>query len=344
MNKFIKKFTAFELAAIKLSVFYVLIAMLISVIFSVAIFNISSAELGRGLGKTFKMINGVPSELLKPGMKSLERIRLEQIEEVNNNLKWKLTYFNLIILAISSGLSYFLAKKTLDPLEQATEAQKRFTADASHELRTPLAAMRAEIEVALRGRNLSNEDAKRLLESNIEEIAKLESLSDALLKLARYQHNGFEFNKIDISEVVVEAYEKIENLAKKKNVIFENKISSAFVFGDKPSLIELIIILLDNAVKYSEKYSKIEIEVEEKQNKVLIKIKDYGIGIKASDLPHIFERFYRADSSRAKTKINGYGLGLSLAKQIVNLHNGEIFVSSTVGKGTQFFIKLPSAK
>jgi signal transduction histidine kinase len=341
-NKIFKKFSAFEWAAVKLSVFYVLIAMTISISFSILLFNISKDELGRGLGKTFKIINQCSLQKLPPGFEDLEHARVEQINEVNDNLQLKLIYFNLAILILSWALSYFLARKTLHPLEEAMDSQKRFTADASHELRTPLAAMRVEIEVALRDKNLSKEEARALLNSNIEEISKLENLSDALLKLARYQHNGFEFSKLDISNIVVEAYEKIEKLAKAKNIEFKNEIISADVSGEKGSLVELFVILLDNAVKYSDKDSKIEINIVKVQNQVLVKIKDHGDGIKASDFPHIFDRFYRADSSRAKTKIDGYGLGLSLAKQIVSLHGGEISAKSTLGKGSEFTVILPS--
>lgn len=340
MNKFIKKVSAFEWAAIKLSVFYVLIAMVISISFSVAIFNISKNELGRGIGRTFRVINQCSLEKLPPGFENLEHARVEQISEINNHLKGQLIYFNLIILLISSGLSYFLARKTLHPLEQAMESQNRFTADASHELRTPLAAMRAEIEVAIRDKNLSKDEAKKILESNIEEISKLEILSDTLLKLARYQHNGFKFTKIHVSSVVVEAYEKVESLAKEKNINFENSLKDLKVLGDKQSLVELFVILLDNAIKYSEKGKTIQIRTFEKDNNVVVSIKDRGAGIKASDLPHIFDRFFRADHSRGK-RVNGYGLGLSLAKQIVELHSGEIFVTSTSGKGSEFTVILP---
>jgi signal transduction histidine kinase len=340
MNKSIKKIGAFKWASIKLSVFYVLIAMAISISFSIAIFNISKTEVGRGIGRTFRVINQCSLEKLPPGFENLEHARLEQISEINSHVKGQLIYFNLIILIISSGLSYFLARKTLHPLEQAMESQNRFTADASHELRTPLAAMRAEIEVALRDKNLSKDGARNLLRSNIEEIEKLENLSDVLLKLARYEHNGFDFKKLDISDVVVEAYEKVESLAKEKDIEFGNVLNNFKVSGDKQSLVELFVILLDNAIKYSQKGKTIDIKIFQKDKRAIIAIRDRGTGIKTSDLPHIFDRFYRADHSRGKT-VKGYGLGLSLAKQIVDLHSGEITVTSTADKGSEFKVAIP---
>lgn len=340
MNNLIKRLSDFEWAAIKLSIFYVLIAMAISISFSIVIYNISSLEVGQGIGRTFRIINDCSPNMLPPGFENLEDARNQQLDEINGHLQQRLVYFNLIILLISSGLSYFLAKKTLHPLELAMDTQNRFTADASHELRTPLAAMRAEIEVALRDKKMSLAEAKKLLFSNIEEVAKLEHLSDALLKLAIYQEGKIELERLNISEVIVKAYEKIAALAKKREIVFENELQDAFVLGDRQSLVELFVILLDNAIKYSLQGNKIEIKIVKLNKKVTVKIKDYGSGIMPSDLPNIFERFYRSDTSRTKA-INGYGLGLSLAKQIIDLHEGKILVKSTLGKGSEFDVTLP---
>ncbi len=344
MNKIIKRISDFEWAAIKLSIFYVLIAMAISISFSMVIYNISTKELGKGLGRTYKIINQCSPGKLPPGFENLEHARVEQITEINGSLQDRLIYFNLIILAISSALSYFLAKKTLHPLEGAMESQQRFTADASHELRTPLAAMRAEIEVALRQKNLSKDDARKLLSSNIEEISKLENLSGALLRLARYEKEQNESNELSIEEVIIESYERISALAKNKNIQFENELKPFRVVGDKDNLVELFVILIDNAIKYSSKNSKVEIKMFEEGSNVAVTVKDHGVGIKSSDLPYIFDRFYRADHSRAKTKIDGYGLGLSLAKQIIDLNEGSISVKSSPEKGSEFKVLLRKSR
>ena len=337
-NIFKEKLSDFDRAAIKLSVFYVLIVMIISIFFSISIYNISTKEVGRGVGKTMGIIDNCAPGHLPPGFESLERVRIDQIQEINDRIKVGLYYFNLIILIVSSGLSYFLAKKTLHPLEQAMESQNRFTADASHELRTPLAAMRSEIEVALRDKKISPDDAKKLFESNIEEIVKLENLSETLLKLARYQNYESDFKEVNICEAIVEAYEKVAHMAEKKQIVFENDLREVEVNGDKQSLVQLFVVLLDNAIKYSGKGEKILIKVSQIGKHASVSIKDYGSGIKASDLPYIFERFYRGESSRNKAKTNGYGLGLSLAKQIVDMHRGKISVKSVSGKGAEFTV------
>lgn len=338
----------FHSAILKLTLFYVLVAMAISISFSVAIFNISSQELNRGLGRQTRVLRDAPmggiSITLVP---SLEQIRLDQLDESNDRLRLNLIYFNLLILLLSSGISYFLARRTLRPIEESMEAQNRFTADASHELRTPLTAMRTEIEVILRGNKLELPAAKKLLESNLEEIEKLESLSNALLVLSRYQGEPKKsFTNVSLEEILVEAYEKVESMANKKsiNIKCHPELGSGSghieINGDKQSLIELFVILLDNAVKYSPADSKIIIDIAKEHNHVIIRIKDHGLGIKASDLPHIFDRFYRADSSRSKEKIDGYGLGLSIAKRIVELHDGTISVTSKPDKGSEFTVKL----
>jgi signal transduction histidine kinase len=149
------------------------------------------------------------------------------------------------------------------------------------------------------------------------------------------------FEKINLQDIISEAFGKIKPLADKKNIGLSMDENDIYVAGDKLSIVELLVILLDNAVKYSHEESKIMVTIQSEGHTAILKVKDEGIGIKASDLPHIFSRFYRADISRSKKQINGYGLGLSIAAQIVKLHKGKIEVESKAGKGTTFIIKLP---
>lgn len=353
LSDLIKKFNAlklFDKASVKLTSFYVLIVMIISIFFSVALFSISSGEIERGLGRQSIVLHDFQVGLLPPNtILNLENIREKQLKESNQILMMDLVYFNLLILVLSTLLSYYLARKSLEPIEKAMELQNRFTADASHELRTPLTAMKSEIEVNLRDKKLGINDAKKLLTSNLEEIGKLELLSNALLKLARADGDySSKFDSIPLSDIIIEAYERVEGLAddKKTEIVVSGLESSGQtqVLGDKQSLTELFVILLDNAIKYSPKNSKIKIIAEAERRHVVVKIKDHGIGIKASDLSYIFNRFYRADTSRCKDQVCGYGLGLSIAKRIVEIHDGDIEVTSKPGKGSQFQVKLPSAK
>lgn len=331
----------FKSAYLKLTIFYVLIVMFISLIFSAAIYQISSLEIGRGLNRQTRMLRELPPNNNMPiAIQDLERIRTEQVELSSNHLAMNLIYFNILIFVISAASSYFFAKRTLRPIEEMMEAQNRFTADASHELKTPLTAMRSEIEVSLRDKKLNLNLAEKLLASNLEEIDKLESLSGALLRLAKYkEETKISFEKLSLSDLVTTAYEKVATLADKKDIKFKNKFENISVRGDKDSLTELFVILLDNAIKYSSRNSTVSIKISKEGKHAIVKITDHGVGIKESDLPHIFDRFYRADQSRNKEKANGYGLGLSIAKQIVELHSGEIFAQSTLNKGSEFKVR-----
>lgn len=331
----------FKSAYLKLTIYYVAIIMLLSVVFSVAIYQISSNEINRGLGRGMRSFGELPQQGFSgpPPNQNIQNIIKAQLQESQAKLKNELVYLNILILIISSLGSYFLAKKTLKPVKEMVESQNRFTADASHELKTPLAAMRTEIEVCLRDKKFDFNNAKKLLDSNLEEITKLELLSNTLLNLARYQEQvKLDFSEISLEEIIVEAFEKVENKAKNKQIVFKNKLKNILINSNRQSLVELFVILIDNAIKYSPKNSEININISEEKNKAKVSIKDHGVGIKASDLPYIFNRFYRADQSRNKEKVDGYGLGLSIAKEIVGLHNGEIKVASMIGKGSKFSV------
>lgn len=350
----------FSFAYARLTLFYVLIIMTISIVFSVVIFNTSTAELQRGLGRQNTILRDtqILGNSMMNNFPDLEQFRRNQISESTDHLKNELILCNLIILILSSLGGYFFARKTLEPIEKAMDSQNRFTADASHELRTPLTAMKTEIEVAVRDKGLKITDAKSLLSSNLEEIEKLESLTSSLLNLARYQDEADKnFEHFCLNNAITEAYEKVEHLALKKNIIFEtnldecsagsspkltkgknSKLINSMIYGDEHSLAELFTILFDNAIKYSPEKSKIKILVSNDGNKTIVKVRDRGVGIKSSDLPFIFNRFYRADTSRSKEKADGYGLGLSIAKNIVDFHHAEISVKSKIGTGTEFTI------
>lgn len=331
----------FNLAYLRLAAFYTLIVMAISIIFSFTIYRIASVEINRGLGgQSNVMRNFYESRIIA----ELDRLRIDQINESNANLKINLFYFNLLILMLSAGGSYLLARKTLKPIKEALEAQSRFTADASHELRTPLTAMKSEIEVSLRDKNLTPGEFRKLLASNLEEINKLEVLSSELLKLARNENEHRQIGEVDLEEVIIDAYEKIAGLAEKRSIDFENDLSKVLISGDRQSLVDLFVILFENAIKYSPSKSTIRISIKQLDGRAIVSVKDEGFGINASDLPYIFDRFYRADSSRNKEKTTGYGLGLSIAKQIIRAHRASISVESEPDKGSDFQIAFETLK
>ena len=336
------KNTKFDFACIRLTVFYVLIAMAISISFSVAIFDISSHEIGRGLGRQSGILQDLMVNSGRPSpFDDIERSRRNLVNESNAKLRNNLIYFNFLIFVLSALSSYVLARKTLDPIAKAVESQNRFTADASHELRTPLTAMKTEIEVAMRDKKFDFNQAKNLLSSNLEEIGKLESLSNALLSLTRYKEQSVPFSPVNLEEIIIDAYQKIESLAKKKGIVFKNHLENITVSGDGQSLRELFVILLDNAVKYSHSKSVVSIKMSEDKKHVYASIKDQGVGIRAHDVPRIFERFFRADLSRSREKAEGNGLGLAIAESIAKAHHAKINVESTPGHGSVFTVAFP---
>ncbi len=329
----------FRSATIKLTLLYLTVIMLISVFFSVNLYRISVQEVERSVRRDQKFFQG-GGRMMQPLLDTELSDQLEeQVSQAQESLIVQLTYTNIVILVLAGGLSYIFAHWTIRPIEEAHEKQKRFTADASHELRTPLAAMKAEIEVVLRDKKSDKKELTQILSSNLEEVEKMQQLVSGLLSLARDEEAKLVLevlNPRDIVEEVCERYRKIRG-AKIENTVTENLSLKA----DKTYFTELMSILIDNAIKYSDGKIEVMVRAMEHSKQLEIQVVDHGVGITEQDLPHIFDRFYRADQSRTKNRVDGYGLGLSLAKKIVDLHKGTISVSSEQGKGSTFSIRLP---
>jgi signal transduction histidine kinase len=226
------------------------------------------------------------------------------------------------------------------PIEESVDAQNRFTADASHELRTPLAAMKAEIEVGLRDKKLTKDEAVELLQSNLEEIDRLGNLADGLLTLS--QTSGLlDLTPIALEEVGGKVAKRLRPLADAKKITIERDLSPVKVLADEAAVDKIIGILLDNAIKYSDPKTTIQVKTYQRDGQGCVEVRDHGIGIKASELPHIFDRFYRADSSRSKTHVAGHGLGLSIARRLAENMSGEITATSVPDKGSIFSVRFP---
>jgi signal transduction histidine kinase len=205
--------------------------------------------------------------------------------------------------------------------------------------------MQTEIEVTLMDPNLDIEQAKDQLKSNLEELAGLTSLTESLLSLARLQNNHLDKSNLKLHTLVNSAISRAKPQAAMKSV--KVKLSSpknVLVCADRASLEEAVIIMIDNAIKYSPEKGQVDITIAKDTKSVKISVKDSGPGISDADLPHIFDRFYRSDTARTKNENNGYGLGLSIAKKIVDLHDGKIFVDSKLGEGSTFTICIPWQK
>lgn len=323
---------------IRLALSYLAIIMVLSIGFSITLYNVSYRELGKQVPPDM-----IGATMTPPVFNNYKEFFRARVSESRGELVDNLVLLNIGALLLGSVVSYYLARRTLEPIEAAMEAQSRFASDASHELRTPLTAIQAENEVALRSKDLSLEKAKKLLASNLEEVVRLKELSEGLLGLAQKQQ-VVEIEDVSVSDTVSEAINHVLKAAQKKDITIEDAVPSLQARGEMRRLTQALAVLLDNAIKYSDTKTVVHVEAELKDKQVHISVRDEGIGIPAESLPHIFDRFYRVDSARSKQNGSGYGLGLSIAKNSIEQLGGQIMVRSVLGKGTTFTILLPSSE
>ncbi len=340
----------FHSARLKLTAWYLLIIMVISLSFSTVIYRMFSAEVERfARVQRVRIEHGLNSNMapLPPDDGQIAPLPVvfddALVSEVQQRVIGFLTIVNVGVLVLSGGLGYFLAGRTLKPIAEMVDEQHRFISDASHELRTPLTALKSSMEVNLRDPDLTLAGAKTLMKESITDVNKLQSLSDALLQLAQYEKPSIvnAFAKTQVTDIAEAAIRKVSSLAKQKKISIENLTQPTIIEGDKFSLTDLFVILLDNAIKYSPKESTITVRSKRTDGSILLSVVDHGQGINETDLPKIFDRFYRADTARSKVHADGYGLGLSIAKKIVQSHQGSIQVVSILKKGTTFTVRLP---
>ena len=330
----------FRSARIKLTLLYLLIIVGISVSFSAGIYGIVSREVERfARVQRFR----IEERLIFPDddQHPLPIPDPDLILESKTRLMMYLACINLGILISAGLLSYILAGWTLKPIAIMLEDQTRFISDASHELKTPLTALKSSFEVFLREPKPSMSDARELINDGVKDVDKLAKLASSLLTLSRFSEPDSKISRelVDLSAVVSDVVNALKPLAQGKNINIDVNLVQAYIVGDKQKIAELFTILLDNAIKYSKEDGRVEVKIAKTDGHILIDVEDAGMGIAQDDLPHIFDRFYRADPSRSKNTVDGHGLGLAIAKKIVEAHKGTITVKSQVGVGTTFQVK-----
>jgi len=232
----------------------------------------------------------------------------------------------------------------LERLDHAFQRITQFTADASHELKTPLAVMRTMAEVPLRVPS-SEAEYRQALTGIIRELSRTSKLVDDLLYVARGDSGASGLNKcrVNLIEVVRSAGAQGESMALRRQLSFELDTcdTSIWVDGDREALQRLLVILLDNATKYTPPQGSVVLRASRCGEVACVVVTDTGIGIDQADLPHVFERFYRADKARSRDS-GGVGLGLAIARWIATGHGGTIVVTSTLGRGSLFSVRLPA--
>lgn len=337
MNGKAKKLSLFESATLRLTAWYMLLMMVLSLLFSGVLYEVATNEFNRALGPA----GPGDARLFINDDATVNTIRQQRIDGSSSRLVTSLVVFNLAVLVGGTALSYLLARRTLSPIEQAHEAQARFASDAAHELRTPLAVMQTEIEVDLRDKKATVAGHVETLKSTLEEVSRLRTLTDRLLLLASQQE--LPCGSVDMEMAASEAMTRLIPLAQAKSIEIDNQVQQLSVVGHYESVVDIIGILLDNAIKYSPKKTSIVVSSEVKGNSLYLSVADQGLGISTEEREKVFERFYRSDEARSKENVEGHGLGLSLARRLAGEMNGEVTVAENVPKGSIFTLTLPVA-
>ena len=229
-----------------------------------------------------------------------------------------------------------------EALSEQESLRKRLTSDVAHELRTPLSAVSSHLEAMIEG---IWEASPERLQSCQEEIKRLASLVADLQRLADIEDGSLKLVKtqVDLHEIALTAVRNLESEGMKKRIALSACVSPAYADADRERIIQVVMNLLSNALRYTPPNGSVEVETFETESESILRVKDTGIGIPEEELPYIFERFYRTDKSRNR-KTGGTGIGLTIAKSIVESHGGKITVESTVGEGSRFTVLLPKQR
>lgn len=240
-----------------------------------------------------------------------------------------------------SGIMIFIMDTTLKMLNEKMRSE--FTANVSHELKTPLTSISGYAELMGQGMVKTDGDLQKIGKTIYKESARMIELVNDIMRLSQIETavDLTDFHPVNVKPVIEDAVLTLENIAAKKEVEIECNISDAVISADKNLFFEMIYNLISNAIQYNKPSGKVNIKSNVKNDKLEITVSDTGIGIEKEHINRIFERFYRVDKSRSK-QTGGTGLGLSIVKHIVNIHKGEISVSSEIERGTKITLVFPA--
>lgn len=346
----------FRSARVKLTCWYVLIIFCVSTLFSTALYFSFVRELERGLSRAQLRVlaqeRGIPlSDFVSQRLEKLDpslqlalkqQIVQQELKEAKQTIRFHLLVINGIILVFSAGAGYVLAGKTLRPIQKAMEEQRRFVADASHELRTPITALKTSLEVFELSKKPSLSEAKKLIADNLDEVKDLERLVTKLLELATYQSSRkqLHLSTVEMKDFLAKATKKFGAVFSEKQITFTTESVVEKAIFDAEKIKEVITILLDNAGKYTPPKGSVQLLVQKRLKDVHITVADSGSGVSPRDRERLFDRFFRSDVSRSR-RAGGFGLGLSVAKEIVELHGGTISIQQSKLGGAAFVVLLP---
>lgn len=279
--------------------------------------------------------------LVRQALEPVERMAAKAEEITQQNLSERLPVVESgdELERLSVALNHMISR-----LEDALRGSKQFVADASHELRTPLTVMRGELE-SLAQDALLTRDTREALGSVLEEVERLAEIVESLFALSRLDAGeaGGQWQQFDLAELAATTAEQMSLLATDKHIRVDcESTPGVSVRGDRARLKQVIVNLLDNAIKYTPDGGRVMLRVRREGAHAVLDVTDTGVGIPAEALPHVFKRFYRVDGSRSREQ-GGAGLGLSIVKSICAAHGAEVEVLSTPGQGSTFRVRQPLA-
>jgi two-component system sensor histidine kinase CiaH len=329
-NSFKKRF---NYSLLRITSLYTLTLIVILFVSGTVTYSEFSSRIGRRFG-------GFPT--MPPQMRVFLKDQ-PTAAQVREDLVQSIIFVNIFLLMLASISSYWLARRTLQPIKDAYERQQRFLSDASHELRTPLSILHIELENELYGLTKGPEFEK--LSSKLEEVKRMSALVNNLLVLSRLDEGKIDVKKVadvHIEQVISEIVKRLQPLA------HSNSLTLAYKAESKNPLISLnedlfshaLTNLILNAIVYNKPDGKVDVISKIEGNQIVIEVIDTGIGISAHDLQNIFERFYRSDKSRTR-KTGGSGLGLSIARSAIHHLHGRLEIESKIDVGTAVIIHLP---
>ncbi|QJD86626.1 sensor histidine kinase [Cohnella herbarum] len=264
-------------------------------------------------------------------------------QTIVTNLVYTFLIVGLGMLIVIYFTSRFFANRSIAPVKEAFDKQKRFIADASHELKTPLAVINTNADVLLAHSEDTIREQTKWLHHIKSETDRMKTLTNDLLYLTEMDDSRERmiFAPFNVSEAVEGVILTMEAVIFEKNISLSYEIDPDLtISGNNEQMKQVVMILLDNGIKYTNPNGSITLALKKQHHDIVLSVTNTGAGIPSEHLDKIFDRFYRADSSRSR-KQGGYGLGLAIAKSIVEQHNGKIYARSTVNETTTFYVQLP---
>lgn len=249
----------------------------------------------------------------------------------------------VLILSIAIGfLANYLAKKSLKPLEESIESQKRFVSDASHELKTPLALIKSDAEILSMSNSENINEYKSFVQQIIKDVNYLDKLTNNLLYIAQLDRGSLvlNLNEFSLNKLVKRIIDRFDKIFENEDIQIDLEVDEVLWVGDEGLFEQALRIIIENSIKYKSKVDSawVKILVRENMDEIILEVSDNGIGISNEDMQRVFERFYRVSKDRNDI---GYGLGLSILKRICDLMSVKLVFESKVGVGTKVCMKIP---